>query len=54
VDLNDSNHEERRKNMPFKEFLYEDRDLGRIIDAVESMWESPASGGNWSSSDFSS
>jgi hypothetical protein len=43
--------------MPFHEFLYDDqdqRDVGRIIDAVESMWGNPAGGGNWSSSDFSS
>lgn len=39
--------------MLFFENLFEDRDLGRITDAVQSVWESPASGGNWSSSDFS-
>ena len=38
--------------MTFYENLFEDRDLGRIIDAVHTVWESPA-GGNWSSSDFS-
>lgn len=34
--------------MLFYENLFEDRDLGRIIDAVESMWENQATG-NWSS-----
>ena len=38
--------------MYFYETLFEDRDLGRITDAVHSTMESPV-GGNWSSSDFS-
>jgi len=35
----------------FYETLFDDKDLGRITDAVHSTWESPAAGGNWSSSD---
>lgn len=38
--------------MYFYETLFEDRDLGRITDAVYSTTGDPV-GGNWSSSDFS-
>lgn len=39
--------------MIFYENLCDDRDLGRITDAVQTLWGSPASG-NWSSSGFTS
>lgn len=36
--------------MQFFEFIYEDKDLGRTLDASASAWDIPA-GTNWSSSD---
>lgn len=44
--------QQRKSEMYFYETLFEDRDLGRITDAVYSTTGDPV-GGNWSSSDFS-
>ena len=35
---------------PFFEFILEDKDLGRAMDAARSTWDDPI-GSTWSSSD---
>jgi hypothetical protein len=35
---------------PFFDFILEDKDLGRAMDAARSIWDEP-SGNTWSSAD---